>query len=113
MKREKYTSKGKMFFFYSEKGINLKKKNFEEGSEKTFGEKTIYELYDGKQFLEEIEKGNVIDYKGELLNVFVDGYISNLGLHDENFSQGNFLVDKKTFLELCENHEVKVNWGVK
>ena len=113
MCREKYSAKGEMIFLYTKKGIISKTRDFKDENEKHFGQKTIYHLYDGKDFLKEVENGCIIDYDGEILNIFVNGYISNLGLHHEGLSQGRFLIDKETFLELCEEYEIKVNWANK
>lgn len=57
--------------------------------------------------------GAIIDDDGSIANVFVDGYDSNLGLHHKGLSDGSFLVDKETFLSICAEHKVEVNWANK
>ena len=68
---------------------------------------------DGVEFYENVNDGGFIDYDGTLAHVFVDGYLSNLGLLLRGISQGDFKVDGDTWLEICEEHEVKVNWANK
>ena len=113
MCREKFSAKGEIIIFYSNKEIMTEIKDYKDENEKNFGQKTIYELYKGKDFLEKIESKDIIPCTGEILNIFIDGYVSNLGLHYKGLSQGRFLVDKETFLKICKNHEVKINWAKK
>ena len=71
------------------------------------------EQMDGLNFLEQVEAGCITDYDGNLSNVFVDGYDSNLGLICGGFGQGQFCVTGDTFREFCMNHDIKVNWANK
>ena len=73
----------------------------------------VYDLFDGKTFLEYVLDGSITDYDGSIVEILVDGYISNLGLAVENLMQGDFLVDEKAWLDICENHKVEVNWANK
>lgn len=73
----------------------------------------VYDLFDGKTFLEYVLDGSITDYDGSIAEILVDGYISNLGLAVENLMQGDFLVDEKAWLDICENHKVEVNWANK
>lgn len=73
----------------------------------------IYDLMSGKKFYEAVNSGCIIDYDGTLSEVFVDGYKSNLGLCHKGFGQGNFMVDGDTFLSLCEDYKIEVNWANK
>lgn len=109
----KFKAKGEMIFLYTNKELCIKTREFEKDWEKFFGEKNIYHLMDGKEFLEAVENGCFIDYDGSIANIFVNGYDSNLGLHYKGISQGGFLVDKETFLEICNDYDVKVNWANK
>lgn len=72
-----------------------------------------YDYMDGKEFLDYVRSGSIIDYDGSLGEVVVDGYISNLGLAEKGLMQGEFLVSGDVFEEICEDHEVKVNWANK
>lgn len=73
-------------------------------------DRNIYDLFDGKEFLQMVEDGCLIDYDGHIADVFVDGYKSNLGLATDNLSQGELLVNATVWKELCENFNIEVNW---
>lgn len=75
--------------------------------------KDIYDLMDGKKFLEYVQEGYLIDYDGIISNIFVDGYLSNLGLATDNLTQGKFLVSADVWLDLCDEFKVEVNWANK
>ena len=42
-----------------------------------------------------------------------DGSLSNLGLHENGFSQGKFLISGEVLENLCEKHNIVVNWANK
>lgn len=71
------------------------------------------DLFSGKEFLEMVKTGCIIDDDGLLGYVYVDGFISNLGLSERNFSQGSFLVTKEVWEEICNEHDVVVDWANK
>lgn len=75
--------------------------------------KTIYDLIDGKKFLECVQEGYLIDYDGNISSIFVNGYLSNLGLATDNLSQGDFLVSAEVWSEICDEFKVEVNWANK
>ena len=75
--------------------------------------KTIYDLMSGEEFLESVQNGFFIDYDGHIADVFVDGYLSNLGLATDNLTQGKFLVGPEVWSEICDEFEVEVNWANK
>ena len=111
---DKYATKGGMIFVYSEEdGLIIKTRDYKEDWEKFFADKTIYSLMSGEDFIRDIESGCIIDDDGRIADVFVDGYISNLGIHHNGFTSGNFLVNKETFLDICKNYKVEVNWANK
>ena len=66
---------------------------------------------DGKEFLEYVEGGDFIDSDGSLSAIYVDGYLSNLGLNYRGICQGDFLVSGKVFKGICEKHHVLVDWA--
>ena len=72
-----------------------------------------YSLMSGIDFLESVLSGCITDYDGCISQIFVDGYNSNLGLCADNLIDGAFLVDECTFRNICNEHEVKVNWANK
>ena len=77
-------------------------------------EKSIYDLMSGEEFLEMVQYGNITNYDGTVSTVFVDGYISNLGLYTDNgFECGGFQVDEELWLQICDNYKVEVNWANK
>lgn len=69
------------------------------------------DLFDGKEFLEDVRNKCIIDYDGSLEHIFVNGLESNLGLASADFCQGNFLVMEDVFEELCEEYDIKVDWA--
>ena len=76
--------------------------------------KSIYDLIPGHEFLKMTQDMSIINYDGSVANVFVDGYISNLGLYTENgFEIGGFQVDEELWLQICDNYKVEVNWANK
>lgn len=76
--------------------------------------KIIYDLMPGEEFLEAVQSGYITNYDGGVATVFVDGYISNLGLYTEGgFECGGFQVDEELWLQICDNYKVEVNWANK
>lgn len=73
----------------------------------------IYDLFDGKDFLEMVQQGSITDYDGCIACVFVDGRRSNLGLATDNLISSGFLVSKDVWLEFCDMYKVEVNWANK
>lgn len=117
---ENYNSNGRITFCATQNDIKYYTQTKEEVLKQFNGEDflkqfihPIYDLFDGKEFYESVDNGSIINYDGSLAHIFVDGYISNLGLAHEGLQQGKFLVDGETFLDICENHKVEVNWANK
>ena len=116
----KYEAKGYLDFLLGMNGLQSVTKH-KEGALRPFGgedffnwfEKNIYFLMSGEEFFNSVDSGIIIDYDGSLAEVFVDGFISNLGLCHKGLKQGKFLVDGKTWLSICKNHKVEVNWANK
>lgn len=73
----------------------------------------VYDLMSGREFLNLVESGCITDYDGVISEIFVDGYVSNLGLLYGGLCQGEILVDRDLWLELCKDHKVEVNWANK
>ena len=74
---------------------------------------TIYDIIDGKEFLESVKDYFFTDYDGHIVEVFVDGYKTNLGLATENLTQGKFLVSSEIWSDICDEFKVEVNWANK
>lgn len=68
------------------------------------------DLMSGKDFYEAVEGGMFIDYDGTLADVLINDAPSNLGLNHRGIHQGNFMVDGKTWLILCDKYDIKVHW---
>ena len=76
--------------------------------------KNTYDLMSGKEFLKAVKSGGITNYDGYVAQVFVDGYLSNLGLYtEEGFQCGDFTVDEELWLQICDNYKVEVNWANK
>lgn len=71
------------------------------------------DLYSGKAFLEMVKSGGITDDDGSLCCVYVDGFISNLGLSDGNFNKGSFMVTAEVWEEICSKYAVVVDWSNK
>lgn len=73
----------------------------------------VYDLMPGDEFLDAVRSTCIMDDDGELADIFVDGFRTNLGLNEDGFLQGRFLVSGKVFEQLCDEHKVLVNWANK
>lgn len=73
----------------------------------------VYDLLSGKEFLDHVRSGCITDNDGILFGIYIDGFRTNLGLDEAGLSQGNFLISGNVFEDLCNNHEVLVNWANK
>ena len=73
----------------------------------------VYDLMPGKEFLDAVRSTCIIDDDGTLSDIFIDGFRTNLGLDEAGLSQGGFLVSGQIFEQLCDEHEVLVNWANK
>lgn len=63
-----------------------------------------------KSFCMIFEKKWITNRDGVLRHIFVDGFESNLGISNNDFYQGEFLVAEDCFEELCKKHDIKVHW---
>lgn len=72
-----------------------------------------YSIMSGSEFLSSVDSTCIIDDDGSISEVIVDGFISNLGLSHKHFSQGDFLVTYDVWKNICNNHDVVVNWANK
>jgi hypothetical protein len=133
MDRKKYEAKGNLLFRIGILGLetqlfdrdfyldyNLKLYETQEKAEAITDmfyrdkfSRDIYDLFDGDEFLQMVEDGCIIDYDGHIVDIFVDGYKSNLGLATDNLTQGEFLVNTEVWKELCKNFNIEVNWANK
>ena len=105
-----YKSKGWMNFVYREDTIQCHKEDYPYYMEGMREVTICGDLMDGKKFYEHVDSGCIIDYDGGIGHVFVDGYDSNLGLSHAGLEQGGFLVDGETWLDICDEFTVEVEW---
>lgn len=133
MDKKKYEAKGNLLFrigvlgletqgydrcFYLQQNLNLysSQEQAEAVTDMFYRDKfsrDIYDLFDGDEFLQMVEDGCIIDYDGHIVDIFVDGYRSNLGLATDNLTQGELLVNAEVWKELCKNFKIEVNWANK
>ena len=64
----------------------------------------------GKEFYEYVDSGCITNYDGILADVYINGYKSNLGLTHKYLHQGGFMVDGESWLELCDEFDIEVEW---
>lgn len=115
---KEYNAKGYLCFCLTEHGLDYtidEKEDILIQNDDIFSSftKKIYDIMNGERFFEYVDSGAIINNDGTLSEVFVDGYISNLGLCHKGLRQGHFLVDAHTWLSLCKSHKIEVNWANK
>lgn len=109
---ETYKAKGEIRYFYSNANMVDIYRDYEPWQVSTgVNEYLICDLIDGKDFLEGVRCGGFIDYDGSMVDVFVDGYKSNLGLYCGGICQGGFILSEQEWEDLCNEHKVEVNWA--
>lgn len=126
MEEDKFQAKGQIIFRYTNDGIQSKiydrdyyLKHHDNNAEyvdfiyDSHFNRSTYDLMTGKNFYKDVDNTSLIDYDGSIADVFVDGYLSNLGLAYKGMCQGDFLVDGEVWLELCDEYDIKVNWANK
>ena len=106
----KYTPKGTMIFMCSGEGIKYSIEDYEPYMLDFYEQTICGDIMSGKEFYEYVDWGGIIDYDGILGEVFVNGYKSNLGLCHKGLCQGGFIVDGDTWLDICEEFNVEVEW---
>jgi len=109
------TIEGKCHFVFENGNIKGYYKDFDEYEKEMLKvEYIIYDLIDGESFAESVKYGGFTDYDGSLCEIFVNDYLSNLGIWSNNFHQGDgFFVSLKDFKKLCGQYKVEVNWANK
>ena len=111
---EKYKAKGVIDFIFDGHDVIMERRYFTIAEEDLgWDEFSIYNLMSGEEFLHDVDNGLLIDYDGSLAEVFVDGYISNLGLRHMGIRQGQFLTTKEFWENLMKTSKIEVNWANK
>lgn len=72
-----------------------------------------YSLISGEEFADYIDNGCFVDNDGTIADIFVDDYVSNLGIFEKGMHQGKFMISTYDFRKLCKLHKIKVNWANK
>lgn len=111
---KKYKAKGVINFTFDGSNVIMEQRCFTVAEEDLgWDEFPIYDLMSGEKFLDYVDGGFFIDYDGSLAEVFVDGYISNLGLNHQGIRQGRFLATKEFWENLMKTNKIEVNWANK
>lgn len=109
-----YRAKGAVKYYYSGgEMIDVYREYKPWEIEMNIDEYRIYDLIEGKAFLEDVRAGLFIDYDGVISDVFIDGYVSNLGLFCNGICQGCFMLSENDWEEMCNKHKIEVNWANK
>lgn len=107
---EKYFPKGAMIFAYIDDDIKFFTEDYPEEMKDMFYQVVCGDMMSGNEFYDHVNGGGIIDYDGCIGNIYVNGYKSNLGLCHRGLCQGNFIVDGPTWLYICEQFNVEVEW---
>ena len=111
--KDKYITKGKIYFKHNQGDLDYLIVDHSEYISDISKEDNVYDLMEGVVFYSHVDCGGIINYDGTLSGIYIDGYRSNLGLSHKGLSQGQFMVDGETFLDICKEHKVEVNWANK
>ena len=105
-----YQAKGRFLFACGENGelYHVKPEGMQKSNNCDIDKE---DLFDGKEFLEDVRSKCIIDYDGSLGRIFINGYESNLGLASTDFCQGEFLVMEDVFEKFCEEYDIKVDFA--
>lgn len=102
--------KGFIYYFFGDDCINQLSREIKETELNGYH---IYDIFSGEEFIDMISNGSISNYDGSIANIFVDDYLSNLGIccPDPNFFiGGKFLVDVAEFLDMCKSYKIEINW---
>lgn len=106
----KYFPKGIMTFGYVNGEIKFFTVDYPTEMKDMYAQIICGDMMSGKDFYECVDGGGIIDYDGSLRDVYVNGYKSNLGLCHRGLCQGHFIVDGPTWLNICDEADVEVEW---
>lgn len=106
----KYFPKGTITFAYIDDEIKFFVEDYSEETKDMYAQVICGDIMSGKEFYDDVDCGGIIDYDGILGNVYVNGYKCNLGLCHKGLCQGYFIVDGRTWLDICEEFDVEVEW---
>lgn len=75
--------------------------------------KPLYDVLSGLSFLKSVKEKYISNNDGTVIDIFVDGYISNIGLKTNYYSCGNFMLGEQDWKDFCKKHKVLVNFAHK
>ena len=101
---------GYIQFRYTTEGIKYITEEYDDIMIELSAREPIGDIMTGEEFFNDVDSGCLINYDGILSNVWLNGKLTNLGLAHKGMSQGKFMVDGKTWLEICNKCTVKVEW---
>ena len=110
MEEKVYSPKGTITFAYVDDEIKFFIEDYPKAFKEMYTQIICGDMMSGKDFYEDVDGGGIIDYDGILGNIYVNGYKSNLGLFHRGLCQGNFIVDGQTWLDICDEFNVEVEW---
>lgn len=105
-----YRTKGVATVLYDGSSILVEKHDWPETALDSHMQRICGDIMDGEEFYDCVDSGSIIDYDGLLGEVYINGYKSNLGLAHRGLRQGGFLVDGETWLKLCRDYDIEVEW---
>ena len=106
----KYFPKGTITFAYVDDEIKFFTEDYPAAMKDMYAQVICGDMMSGNDFYECVDGGGIIDYDGSLGDVYVNGYKSNLGLFHRGLCQGHFIVDGPTWLDICDEFDVEVEW---
>ena len=106
----KYFPKGTITFAYVNDEIKYFTEDYPAETKDMYAQVICGDMMSGNEFYECVDGGGIIDYDGLLGEVYINGYKSNLGLFHRDLCQGRFIVDGETWLDICDEFNVEVEW---
>lgn len=110
MNKKVYSPKGTITFAYIDGDIKFFTEDYPVDITELFERTICGDMMGGKEFYECVDGGCIMDYDGSLGDVYINGYKSNLGLFHRGLCQGYFIVDGPTWLDICDEFNVEVEW---
>ena len=101
---------GYMSFMYDRGDLGIMRDDYDILWQEMNSRETIGDIYTGKDFYNLVDDSCIINYDGNMSVVYVDDCLSNLGLAHKGLTQGKFMVDGDTWLSLCDEFDIKVEW---
>ena len=101
---------GYIEFRYTSEGLQYRTEEYDDFMIEMNAREPIGDIMTGEEFFNHVNNGCLINYDGSLSRVWLNNKLSNLGLAHKGMSQGHFMVDGETWLEICDEFKVRVEW---